>query len=408
MKDILLFFSFYVRVFWKNRKAAAILWLTPIFFLFLLMVMAGQLLKADSFIERFDVAIVNEDPTVETRIVIKQLTDSPELQKVMNTFLAEKEDLEGLFEKNEVAAAILIPEGFSKDVAKGINTPVTVVRNPNKPLQSQLAGYVIDSAADFTSAAQSGINTVSYYMNEEEAFTKKERKDAFKQDLAAFSLHVLGRGKLFDEIGQEHLFSLNMAFYYAVSLFVLLIMVWSFLALQLFKRKMNPSVFLRLDSYGISPFSHLAARGLAAFLLVFISAMLLVLPAIIWMKAAGPEMIIQAAVSAAIAAFVFISFFLLLEVLLVKDSLYLLAASVAILLSALLGEHFIPAIYFPDWMQRLNEFTINGWLFPAVLSYVEGGSLQGNIRVFAALVVFSILNVAFIKMASRRWRRRFS
>ncbi|MEK4534183.1 hypothetical protein NST21_02225 [Peribacillus sp. FSL K6-1552] len=52
------------------------MWLTPIFFLLGAAVIGNYFLKEESRVQPFKVAIVNDDPSVETNLVIEQLTDS--------------------------------------------------------------------------------------------------------------------------------------------------------------------------------------------------------------------------------------------------------------------------------------------------------------------------------------------
>ncbi|MFE4240347.1 hypothetical protein [Peribacillus butanolivorans] len=76
MRNTLVFTSFYLKVLLENRKAAEGMWLTPIFFLLGAAVIENYFLEEESRVQPFKVAIVNDDPSVETNLVIEQLTDS--------------------------------------------------------------------------------------------------------------------------------------------------------------------------------------------------------------------------------------------------------------------------------------------------------------------------------------------
>ncbi|MEK1831946.1 ABC transporter permease [Priestia megaterium] len=107
-------------------------------------------------------AIVDKDDTAQTKYVIEQLTEG-KLRKILKPLYTNEQKAKQLLQQNKVAAIVMLPKGFSHDIAHGKNQPLYVIGNSNKPLQSQLFRYVMESAADYTSAAQSGINTVEAF-----------------------------------------------------------------------------------------------------------------------------------------------------------------------------------------------------------------------------------------------------
>ena len=405
MRNTFVFTSFYLKVLLKNRKAAAALWLTPIFFLLGAALIGNYFLKEESRVQAFQVAVINEDPTVETRMVIKQLTDSPHLNGIMSTMEVNQQKGYELLRNNKVAAVIYIPKGFSRDVARGINTPVEVTGNNQRPLQSQLVRHVMESAADFTSAAQAGINTIDYFMEEAE-FSESSQKKQFKRDILSFSLHVLGRGEIFEEKKQNNLFQESLLDYYVISLYVLLIMIWSFLGLLLLKSNGNEAIENRLLGMGFSYFQSTLSRMLAAFIMVSFSSILIALTYLLWKGIATPAEIVLWICGTLVAAFVFITFFVWVEAVVWNERFYQFAGMILILLGAVIGEHFIPAVYFPDWLQSLNLFSLNGWVLKFMFALQQGGAVYSASEIGSWLLVLSLGSVFITKgiMQIRRSR----
>ena len=405
MRNTFVFTSFYLKVLLKNRKAAAALWLTPIFFLLGAALIGNYFLKEESRVQAFQVAVINEDPTVETRMVIKQLTDSPHLNGIMSTMEVNQQKGYELLRNNKVAAVIYIPKGFSRDVARGINTPVEVTGNNQRPLQSQLVRHVMESAADFTSAAQAGINTIDYFMEEAE-FSESSQKKQFKRDILSFSLHVLGRGEIFEEKKQNNLFQESLLDYYVISLYVLLIMIWSFLGLLLLKSNGNEAIENRLLGMGFSYFQSTLSRMLAAFIMVSFSSILIALTYLLWKGIATPAEIVLWICGTLVAAFVFITFFVWVEAVVWNERFYQFAGMILILLGAVIGEHFIPAVYFPDWLQSLNLFSLNGWVLKFMFALQQGGAVYSASEIGLWLLVLSLGSVFITKgiMQIRRSR----
>ena len=125
----MMFTYVYLKVFLKNRKSAILLWLAPIFFLLGAAFLGGQLLQEEARVQPFKVAIVNEDQTWETQMVIRQLTDGEYFQSLISTLEIDKETAEAFLRQNEIAAIIHIPQNFSQDVTNGRNTPITLIGN---------------------------------------------------------------------------------------------------------------------------------------------------------------------------------------------------------------------------------------------------------------------------------------
>lgn len=390
-------FVFHMKVLFKNRISAAFLWLVPIFFLFGAAVIGNQLLKEEARVQPFAVAVVNEDPTFETKLVIEQFTDSRHLNGIMTTKNMKRNEAKTSLRNNKIAAIIHIPKGFSRDVAKGKNTPVKVTGNLQRPLQSELVRQVMESAANYTSAAQSGINTVYHFM-EEEYFSSKDKKAEYKKDILSFSLHVLGRNGIYEEIEQENLFQQSLIDYYAVSFYVLLIMIWSYLGLLLLKTNVNGAIPLRLTSIGVSPFHFAFARMLAAWLLVSVSSLVLAFGLLYWQGFDLIGGIGQFTVGTLLLAAVFTTLFMMLEALLRSDKLLQFVSVVVILCSAAIGEHFIPAVYFPEWLQQVNLFSLNGWMLKFMFSIVGDGAVHSSWEIGSGLLLIVILNIGLIRI----------
>lgn len=370
MKNILVFTAFQLKILWGNRKTALFLWLCPIFFLCLFVLIGMSVLQDDNRMDSFKVAIVNNDPTLETRLVIQQLTENDDFNKIMKTKQVDEEKAGKLLEENEIAAMIIIPKGFSHDATNGINTPVTVIGNEQQPLQAQMVKYVMDSAANYTSAAQSGINTVNDFMKKIDV-AKSERSETVKRAIISYSLHVLGRNEIYSEIEQPVLFQESMVHYYVGSFFVLLLMIWSFIGTMLVNKQIIQAVKQRLNSLGVTLFQTTAATCLSNFILVFLSGLLLAI-SIFYIGNVFPEVNKLYLVCAIFTmSLLFTSIFMLIQSIVVRESYFQTIGMLIILFGAITGGHLIPQIYYPEWLQQLSVFSINTWVLKLMFLMIE-------------------------------------
>lgn len=364
-----------------------ILLLTPMLFLAGIGVICTKILNEKNHVEFFDIAIVDNDQTIETKYVIQQLLDSGNLSKAANVHQVDEHQAMALMEKNEIAAMVVIPEGFSEDVKTGTNTPVKVIGNASKPLQSQLVLHVLESAARLTSAAQSGINTVYHFLKEENSSSEVLQAE-YKKNILSFSLHILGRGEIFEVKEKQNLFQQDIVQYYVLSFYLLLIMIWSFGFSYLLKGKSNESLRLRLYSRGITGFEEkIASLATSVVYLTFIS-ILLSIPILMWIDQPISRSIVMATL---LIVLTFVSFFMMVETLVSSEKLYLLAGIGLIIMGAIAGGHIIPTVYFPAWLENIGLYTINSWAFEFLLAIVGESSGLDAMKKVGMIAIFCIL-----------------
>ncbi|GIN86897.1 hypothetical protein J6TS2_32830 [Heyndrickxia sporothermodurans] len=392
MRNIVVFTSFYMKTLWKSKKAVLSIFFIPIILLTGIGFVGTQIVQKDSRLDPFYVAMVNEDPTFETKMVVRQLTENESLNKLMRTIQTDSEKAKELLRKNKVAAIIHIPKGFSSDVAHGINTPVEVVGNNQRPLQSQLVRYLMNSAADFTSAAQSGINTINDYMKKMD-FPETERKKELRKNVVTYAFHVLGRGEIYQEKKLEVLFQRNLLQYYILSFYALLIMVWGYSGLLLFSSRMNPSVQLRLLSVGVSQNQIVFAKLFTLLLFIAPLSLILGVPVIWWM---GLE-VIPFILLTLVIVLTFVSFFLFLEALLRSERAYQLVGVTFIILGTIAGGHLIPTIYFPEWLEKLSMYILNSWVLSLILSIFQEDWTEPITVLLVLIFVFIVLTSLCLK-----------
>ncbi|MFT4414738.1 ABC transporter permease [Fredinandcohnia humi] len=402
MKHVLALTMFQLKALRNSWKGALALFLIPLLFVAGIAFIASKLLAEDEVVQLFDIAIVDQDDTFETKYVIQQLLKAEHLTNLTNVIQTDEASAKQLFDENKIAAMIVIPDGFSRSVKIGENTPVTVIGNDNHPLQAQLVRHLLESAADFTSAAQSGINTV-YHFTGDEPFTKEEQQAEFRKSLLAYSLHILGRGEVFDHIEKKSLYQQSILHYYALSLFLLLLMVWSFGWLQLLKGKTTNSFRVRLLSRGITEVQRTGANLLSLFFILLPIALLGVIP-LAYMFDSSPLLMMIALV---VLVFVHAVFFIMLDSLFHSQQLYQLVGIGVLILGAFAGGSFIPTVYFPDWVEQLGAYTLNGFSLQFLLQALNGGSSKGEqlIKISLLSLCFMIVSLIGITIHKRRWSR---
>lgn len=200
---------------------------------------------------------------------------------------------------------------------------------------------------------------------EEEGIPKKERRAEYKKSILSFALHTLGRGEIYETKEMQSLFQQNILQYYILSFYLLLLMIWGFSILIIFKGTMKLSLRSRLLSRGLTETKEKIASLLALMISVTSIAFIVSIPIMVWIG--DSSILVNSIVGLPLIILVFALFFLLLEVLVRNERMYLWLGMVVIIIGALAGGHFIPSVYFPRWLELAGAFTINSWALELTL-----------------------------------------
>lgn len=401
MNDVFTFMVFQLKTLLYSWKMILILLLTPMLFLAGIGLVCVKTFKEESHVQLFEIAIVDKDNNVETKFVIQQLLENSHISKVASVIQVDEDRAMTLLNNNKIVAMIVIPKGFSKDVKNGTNTPVKVIGNARQPLESQLVLHIMESAAKLTSAAQSGINTIDHFLAEEDV-AREVLHTEFKKNVLSFSLHILGRGGIYEVKEKNSLFQHDILQYYFLSFYLLLLMIWSFSFPFLLKGKANGSLRFRLQSRGITVYKEKLASLASIVICITLCSYLLVMPFMLWLGL-DPlnEMVL---LGTFFIVLTFGVFFMMMETLVANDKLFLLMGIGFIIIGALAGGHIIPPVYFPTWLEVIGIYTINNWALKFMFAIFDQSPSFDAMKILGlvALLCF-VMTWIILKVDKRRF-----
>ena len=103
------------RIIIRDVKALLLLLVTPVLVIGIFAKALGPMLERTAFIEPFSIAVVDKEDSVWTGILIAQLRN---LDILDNIYRTDEDEARELIEKNEIAAAIVIPENITDSVER--------------------------------------------------------------------------------------------------------------------------------------------------------------------------------------------------------------------------------------------------------------------------------------------------
>ncbi|MDR7073404.1 ABC transporter permease [Fictibacillus barbaricus] len=233
------------------------------------------LLQDKQWVEPFAVAIVDEDNTFETKLLMKQYEQSKEISSVLSFQKTSASAASKQLSNNEIAGMVIVPEGFTKGIRNGKNKPVTVIGNPARPFQAELLRQVMVSNANLISAAQSGANTVFYYLRKMDLSSAQFSKyrDAIIPD---FTLQALNRNKIYETHTLSAFGGVTPFQFYSLSGMLILLMIGGLFGMSLTSRGEQIALRDRLSLQGVRSSVFFFGNILSVFMLLAFQSLILV------------------------------------------------------------------------------------------------------------------------------------
>ncbi|MBS2970980.1 ABC transporter permease [Metabacillus sp. KIGAM252] len=399
MRSFLYMALFFLKGVVRKWKTLILLFAVPLILMGGSAYIAAKAFTDKERLDPFKAAIVDQDETFQTGYVIKQLTDNEELTRVVKPVVTTEANARKLLKENKIAGMAILPENFSQTIMNGENVPLTVIGNENKPLQAYLFRQVMESAADYTSAAQSGINTVYDFMLQAD-LSNEVRKTEYKKDVLSFSLHALGRNEVFEETEEGSLFLENILSYYGISIFTLLLMVWAYQILLFMRGQITSGIRTRLLLYKMSAWRLSLSEWLAAsvFLIPLLAAGVYALKAgHIW----DGERLLETGAGTILILLIFTALFGFISSIFTSDRLFQVVSTVFISTGCVLGGHFIPSFYLPAWLEPYSLFSINTYTLDLAYSLFSGGNTDFSPLLFLLCALIALIGMGAILREKR-------
>ncbi|WP_066152093.1 ABC transporter permease [Halalkalibacter krulwichiae] len=385
-----------------DRKVVGVLIFGPLFLLAFFSYVVSPFFSEEDSMEKINIALVNLDDARETRIMLQQFIQNPDIQEVVTLRQVNEVMANQWLASNQVAAVITIPEGFGRDLARGINTPIVVTGNEQRPQQSALVRQLMQSGANMVTASQSGINTIYLYM-EEAKVAPEELNQIFHESILSFTLLALNRQEIWKKERISAFGDLSMGQYYLVNAGILFVF---FIGLFGLKVGTNESRLLerRLRSLGINHWQIVMVRVGSLALFIVVPYVLFFGPSIWIMKESFQGSIWEVIIISALVIITISSFFIFFSLLFDNIAAINLASLILLIAMSLSGGTIIPLAYLPTWLEYIQPFSMMHWLSQGWFSafFHESGNVFWLSCMVLVLFILISLSLAVIVQSSRR------
>ncbi|WP_228550241.1 ABC transporter permease [Salinibacillus xinjiangensis] len=305
--------------------------------------------------EKVHVALVDHDQTFETQTLANQLQNEEALQDAIEITPYSEPKANKAFQSNQVVALIEIPEGFTSDLRSGVNTPITVTTNEDNPLSANMVKLLLDSGAQYISAAQSAINTV-YDLYIQDLVEQDNPNELLQQFIVQYTLFALDRNELFETEMIESGSALGWKQHGMIA-FILTSCMLSAIFFQMFTQKdEDQGIRHRLRTFHCTSFTWFWSQFLLYVILLFlnlvsISLLLYGLMKMDWLlefKTFGTWLAISLLFAIILSL---LDWFIANQT--SRTGLFIIVISLLYFMSGI----WLPLVYLPAWVESLSVFS---------------------------------------------------
>jgi ABC-2 type transport system permease protein len=275
MRQTLLIAHLTVKCWLKQPVPLFAMMLFPLLLLGITYLGLKPLLDEKQWVEPFAVAIVDEDNTFETKLLMKQYEESKELQAVLSFQKTDGKTASEMLADNEIAGMVIVPDGFTNGIRRGKNIPVTVIGNPERPFQAELLQQVMVSNANLITAAQSGANAAFHYLRKMGLSSEEfaTYRDAIITD---FTLQALNRNKIYETETLSAFGGITPVEFYSLSGVLILLLIGGLFGMSLTARGEQTALRERLSLQGVRSSVFFFGNIISVFMLLVIQNALLI------------------------------------------------------------------------------------------------------------------------------------
>ncbi|NMB95951.1 MAG: ABC transporter permease, partial [Clostridiaceae bacterium] len=276
-----------LKLFFSDWKAVLLFFGLPFAFVSIFISSLSPLLDMNRFIEGFNIALVDKDDSVESRVLINQFISSQETEFSLDadnarssvSFIKADEDAAmNMFHNGDAAGVIIIPEGFVYSMSIGENKPLKVITDSSKPLYALFIKNYMESYAKIISAAQNGIMT-AYVYYDKFASGKEFYEEKYSDVVTGFSLKALSKNDLFANKEVSYIPNVTKYEYFTAALLVVFIMFSGIMGIKFTAAEKLHGISNRLSISPLKDPELILARFITVFILSLLQFLALIIPA---------------------------------------------------------------------------------------------------------------------------------
>lgn len=272
IKRVIFFIRQYQKQLQKKWKSIPLLLFFPILIIGLCFYVILSLFLPQEE-QAINIGLVDHDQSEETTMIIDIIDDSSLLGSYIHINKYTEQEANIAIEDGVASAYITFPENFTADLYQGNSVGVSIVGNPDKPVDSYIIKELIDSMTRYIASAQANILTISNYAKQM-PIEKSERQEILLQQFNQFMLFTLSKDKVIQEEEIKNVMTASPIEYFSLSGWFIIFTIWLLAFYILLGKEEGQSMWDRMRLYGVTILQRVVSRLVVTFFYGFILSMI--------------------------------------------------------------------------------------------------------------------------------------
>lgn len=354
-----------LRVYARDRMALLINLVMPIALVGILGAALGPIFSGGSpGVSQFAVAVVDDDKGPMARQLVDEVLGKELSGTIQVKEMGKAEALEAV--KDDVAAALFIPAGFSQAIEQGKAAELSVIANPQSTVSASVVGQVAQSYSVAVSSVAAGTNAVMDALQRAGVrFDPGEVADHSVQRLAAAQNKALHMVAFSQQSSDDD--DITAMQYYAAAMLAMFSMFMAMTGVSSILEERENATLYRLYNAGATKGQIMGSKLLSTWLSAFIEALILMYFTqyafgVDWGNPAGSILV------AAVTVFAATGFAMIMAAIAKTSKAVGGLSAVVIQVMSAVGGSMFPLYAFSGFMKTLSQGTINYWSLQGFLN----------------------------------------
>ncbi|MDQ2088119.1 ABC transporter permease [Herbivorax sp. ANBcel31] len=349
------------------------------------------ILNEETVVQPISIGVVDRDDTIESRILINQLSDIDLIAEINRV---SEEDAVTLIDENKIAAAVIVPEGFISSVVSGENKSITILGNAKREQQAIIIRTLVTGASNIVSSGQAVLYSYSKFVNET-GIARDELNQEFNALSEDIVMSSLDRSNVVSEIRTYPQDNLTATEHYTASLLALFLLFSAVPVSKLLLVERTSGIASRRETTNLGGSRVLASKLIVSlFVSVFQMSLIFFITSKVFNNYWGAGFFITLAIFLS-GIFAVSCWSLFVSVISNNQRQFEVISSMGILFMALIGGSIYPIAKMPNIIRSASTFTINRWIQEGFMKVFSGNRHPDISQEITSLIIIGMFFVVF-------------
>ena len=395
------------KMYGRDWKALLFLLTLSLFSIWLFMQALSSHLFASRFSQPFAIALVDEDQTFNTRLISRQLEETEYLKGFVTVHHVTEAEALVMIGRNQIAGAVVIPEGFTASLYSGENWPIQFIGNPAQQERAIQMKNELASAVAYIAAGQSAVKAV-WHAARDGGATPEQLDRLMKDSVVTFMSRALVRGEIYREQTLASMPDVKLPEYFTAALGALFAGFFAVRGSRVLAEEKASGVLRRLHAAPVAWWQVGAGKFAALFGVLFVQLVILLGAAVLLFDVYLGSRWLDVGLLLLSSSFALASWGMLLGAFGIFSRGADVLGYVGTFLLAFVGGCIYPLFSLPDGLQLLGEWTFQRGMMEGMLVIFSGQEMSVLPACGRLLCTGSVLFGCAALLLWRSWKVRES